>query len=250
MSTADDLYQAVIAKPAHDGPRRIYARYLETTGDELGEYIRLSLETDRGRLANKTRQLELHNRLMQRLSELVAPWCKSDQPDRGLTALVQMDGQTFVDHGAEVFAKAPIQHLDLINTRSVFAQVVQNPILAKVQTLTFTKNDLGDAEAKLLADSPYVKRLVYLTLFNNKIGLAGLEAIAASKNLPLLRLFNFDYNEVESPVGKYVSDGVSGLEYYQPGGTLAAVIEQKYGKKAWLEHPRNTDRFRMCDAGE
>lgn len=250
MSTADELYRAVLAKPAHDGPRRTYARYLETTGDELGEYIRLSLDADRNRPTNKNRWLELHNKLMPRLSAPIASWVRSDQPDRGLVALVQMDGRTFVDHGADVFAKAPIQHLDLVDTKAVFADVVRSPILAKVQTLTFTKNGLGDADAKLLADSPHVKHLVYLSLFDNKIGQPGIEAIAASKNLSALRVFHFDYNEVESPVGRSVNDGVSGLESYQPGSPLAAVLRKTYGEKAWLELPPNLDRLRMCDAGE
>ncbi len=250
MATEDDLYRAVLATPAHDAPRRMYAKYLETTGDELGEYIRLSLDADRNRPTNNDRQLELHNKLQQRLRAPIASWIRSHQPDRGLVALVQMDGQSFIDHGAEVFAKAPIQHLSLVDTKAVFAQIVNNPLLAKVQTLNLDNNELRDAETTLLAASPHVKSLVYLSLAGNKIGQPGLEAIAASTNLPVLRAFYFGYNEVESPVGTDVTDGVSGLEFYQPGGPLAAVITQKYGPKVWLDLPPNLDRFRMCDAGE
>lgn len=250
LTTADSLYRAVLAKPAHDGPRRAYASYLESTGDELGEYIRLSLEEDRNRGTNKARWLELHNRLMPRLSAPISSWVKSDRPDRGLIAYVRMDGKSFVEHGADVFARAPIQHLDLVDTNDVFAEIVRNPLLAKVQTLSIDRDELGDEEATLLAASPNARNLVYLSLFGNRIGQVGLEAIAASKNLPVLRAFDFGYNDVESPVATMVSDGVSGLEHGQPGGPLAAVIRQKYGDKAWLEMPPNADRFRMCDAGE
>jgi uncharacterized protein (TIGR02996 family) len=250
MATEDELYRAVLAKPAHDGPRRAYAKHLESTGDELGEYIRLSLATDRNRPANTDRQLELHNKLQARLTAPIASWIQSHQPDRGLVALVKMDGQTFIDHGADVFAKAPIQHLSLVDTKAVFAQVMKNPILAKVQTLSLENNGLGDAEAKLLADCPHLKHLLFLNLYGNEIGQPGLEAIAASKNLSAMRVFHFEYNAVESPVGTTVTDGVSGLEFFQPGGPLAAVIRQKYGDKVWLDLPPNLDRFRMCDAGE
>jgi uncharacterized protein (TIGR02996 family) len=250
MATADDLYRAVLAKPAHDGPRRAYAKYLESTGDELGEYIRLSLETDRKRPADNARQLELHNKLQSRLTAPIASWIQSHQPDRGLVALVKMDGQTFIDHGADVFAAAPIQHLSLVDTKAVFAQVMKNPILARVQTLSLENNGLGDAEAKLLADCPHLKHLLFLNLYGNEIGQPGLEAIAASRNLPAMRVFHFEYNAVESPVGTTVTDGVSGLEFFQPGGPLAAVIRKKYGDKVWLDLPPNIDRFRMCDAGE
>ncbi len=250
MSTADDLYRAVLARPDHDGPRRIYSRYLETTGDELGEYIRLSLDVDRNRPTNHTRQLELHNRLRERMTAPIAPWIRSHQRDRGLVALVEMDGQSFLDHGADVFARAPIQHLDLVQAKPVFAQLMKHPVLAKVQTLGIIQGDLGDEEAKLLAASPNVRNLVFLSLSGNRIGQFGLEAIAASKNLPLLRAFDFGFNAVEDPVGTYVSDGVSGLQFFQPGGPLASVIVDKYGPKPWLEFPANGDRRRMCDAGE
>lgn len=250
MSTADDLYQAVLAKPAHDGPRRIYARHLEATGDELGEYIRLSLDSDRRRPTDHRRQLELHNSLRQRLTAPIAAWIRSHQPDRGLVALVEMDGRTFIDHGADVFARAPIQHLNLVDTKGVFAQVVANPILAKVQSLSVAQDKLGDEEAMLLAASPHVRSLVYLDLWGNHIGQPGLEAIAASENLGLLQHLSIEYNDVESPVGREVTDGVSGLVFFQRGGPLAAVIQQKYGPKAWLEQPVSPERFRMCDAGE
>jgi uncharacterized protein (TIGR02996 family) len=36
MSVRDDLYQAVLANPDRDGPRRRYADYLEKQGDETG----------------------------------------------------------------------------------------------------------------------------------------------------------------------------------------------------------------------
>jgi hypothetical protein len=71
-----------------------------------------------------------------------------------------------------------------------------------------------------------------------------------SKNLSALQLLDFEYNAVENPIGREVTDGVSALVFFQPGGPLAAVIEQKYGKKAWLDLPLNVDRFRMCDAAE
>jgi len=252
MSLREDLYRAVLASPDHDGPRRRYAAQLEQEGDELGEYIRLSLDGDRDRLSEPavTRALVLHNQLRVRMTAPIAAWIRSHQRDRGLVALVEMDGQTFIDHGTEVFALAPIQHLDLVDTKGVFAQLVQSPILERVQTLALERNALGDQEAELLAASPYARHLVYLSLFGNKIGQPGLEAITASKNLAGLKVLHFDYNLVESPVTKLVSDGVSGLADYVGGGPLKALLIKKYGHKAWMDPPDNVDRSRMCDAGE
>lgn len=246
MSLRDDLYQAIIDQPARDRPRRRYADYLEEHGDQLGEYIRVSLERARRGFRSESLPANLDD-------ELAAPirqWIRTWQVDRGLISLVEMDGKAFVDHGRDVFARAPIQHLNLTNAKSVFAEIVQSPVLARAQTLSIVKENLGDAEAKLLASSAYVRALVYLDLSANKIGQAGLEAITASSNLAALKMLHFDYNLVASPVAQWSSDGVSGLVYRESGGPIQAMLRQKYGEKPWMEPPHNLDRFRMCDAGE
>ena len=252
MSQRDELYEAVLAAPDRDGPRRRYAKHLEAKGDELGEFIRLALDWDRKRLtgAADTRALVLYNQLLDRLTAPLKPWIRSAQIDRGLVALVEMDGKAFVEHGAEVFALAPIQHLNLVGSKPVFAEIVASPVLARVQTLSLSNNELTDHEVTLLAGTRHVRDLVYLSLYGNKIGEAGLDAIAGSPNLAALRVLNFDYNLVPSPVPTWSSDGVSGLVNYDGGGPLQSVLQNKYGRKAWLEPEPNTDRLRMCDAGE
>lgn len=250
MPTEEELFRAVLERPGNDGPRRRYAAYLESIGDELGEYIRLSLDVDRKRPSDHDRWLRFHNSLRERLHAPFAAWTRSVQRDRGLVAAAEMTGRQFLDYGADVLARAPVQHLGLVETKDVFAEVMNHPVLAKIRTLSVHNADLGDAEAAMLAASPYVRQLVCLSLYGNRIGQAGLEAIAASENVPALRIFFFEYNEVESPVGRDVTDGVSGLVFYQPGGPLAAVIREKYGDKPWLVLPQDTDRFRVCDEGE
>jgi uncharacterized protein (TIGR02996 family) len=255
MSRLDELYQEVLEHPDRDGPRRRYAEYLEQQGDELGEYIRLALDKDRHRLRaqDHARALDLKAALDDRLGAPLRPWIVTFQLDRGLVALVKMDARTFIEHGSDVFARAPIQHLDLVETKPVFAELMQSPVLARVQTLTLTKNGLGDKEAELLAACPHFRNLLSLDVWGNKIGMPGLEAITASPNFPVLRNFEFDYNLVDSPVSKWSNDGVSGLSDYEGAGPTQAILESKYGKKVWM-HPsegdQNLDRFRLCDAGE
>ena len=253
---SEELYRAVLAAPDRNGPRRRYAEYLERGGDELGEYIRLAIDWDRRRLtthARVARAAELHTKLRDRQAAPVAPWTRLHQRDRGLVAMVEMDGRTFLEHADDVFAVAPIQHLDLVETKSMFAEIAGSPLLARVQSLRLSENDLGDAEAGLLAASPHVRRLLYLDLGSNRIGEAGLDAIAASSTLVALRQLHFGRNLVESPVDKWSSDGVSGLVFYAGTGPLQAVLERKYGTKAWM-HPSegdvNVDRYALCDAGE
>jgi uncharacterized protein (TIGR02996 family) len=252
MPVQDDLYEAVLEAPDRLGPRRRYAEYLEQHGDELGHYIRLRLQQLQASLDNQSyeRMLELEVKLGPRLRAPLQPWVRSAPLDRGLVAHVKMDAKSFLDHGRDVFAGAPIQHLDLFDAKPVFAAIVQDPTLAQVQTLAIETSDLEDREATLLASSPFVRRLVYLNLAGNKIGQPGLEAITASPNLAALRVLHVEFNPVEDPVSKWSNDGVSGLTYYEGAGPMQALLKKKYGEKAWMEPPQNIDRYRMCDAGE
>ena len=255
MSIRTKLYQDILAHPDRDGPRRRYAAYLESQGEELGEFIRLALHAERLPRPRDGRTLDLHNKFSKQLAAQLAPWIISHQLDRGLVALVKMDGQTFLDHGKEVFARAPIQHLDLVNTKPVFAELMANPLLARVQTLQISNGGLGDAEAALLAESRYVYSLLRLDVGGNQIGEPGIEAIAASPNLSKLRRLEFMFNLVESPVPKYGTDDYGEIDssmvtYNMP---LRCSLLGKYGMKPWLDPPPENqfiDSFRMCDAGE
>ncbi len=248
----DDLYQAVLEAPDRDGPRRRYAEYLEQQGDELGEYILLALDEARRNLSLKRYQRfrELNTKLDDRLGAPIRPWVRTFLLDRGLVGKVKMDGKAFVDHGRDVFARAPIQHLDLVDAKRVFPTIMQSRVLEQVRTLAIEEGDLGDVEAGLLASSPFVRRLVYLNLAANKISQVGLEAITMSPNLAALQVLHVEFNPVEDPVSKWSSDGVSGLTYYEGAGPMQVLLKQKYGEKAWMEPPQNVDRLRMCDAGE
>lgn len=252
MSQRDELYRAILADPDRNEPRRRYADYLDQQGDELGEYIRLALEKARGVLdsSGQARYLELDAKMDVRLGAALQGWVKSWQLDRGLVAKVTMNGAFFLAHGTAVFSRAPIQHVDLVDAKSMLGAIVQNPLLSHVRTLSLAHNALGDHEAQLLAGSPYARRLVYLGLDANRIGRAGIEAIAASPHLAGLRVLHLDDNAVESPVSKWSDDGGSGLVEHVPAARLQAELVVKFGRKAWMDAGPNVDRFRICDAGE
>jgi hypothetical protein len=130
----------------------------------------------------------------------------------------------------------------------VLGAIVQNPLLSHVRTLNLEHNALGDHEARLLAGSPYARRLVYLSLGANRIGRAGIEAIAASPHLSGLRVLDLDDNAVESPVSKWLDDGGSELVEYVGARLFQADLVARFGRKAWMDRGPNADRFRMCDA--
>jgi len=252
MSQRDELYRAILADPDRNEPRRRYAEYLDQQGDELGEYIRLSLAKAHGTLdpSRHARFLALDATMNPRLGGALQGWVRSWELDRGLVAKVTMDGAFFLAHGPAVFTRAPVQHVDLVNAKSMLGAIVQNPLLSHVRTLRLSNNGLDDHDAELLAGSPYARRLVYLDLDTNRIGRAGIEAIAGSPNLAGLRALFLADNAVESPVSTWVDDGRSGLVEHVGAGLLQAELVATFGRKAWMDVGPHLDRFRMCDVAD
>lgn len=246
VARRDALFREVLAQPDRDEPRLQYARYLESEGDVTGEFIRLATEIQHpksGYVAERTNRFIELKHLEAAIAAPLAPWIKSHILSRGLVSLVEMDARTYIDAGHEVFARAPVQHLDLVNAKPVFAELVACPLLARVKTLRIAYGELGDAEAALLAGSPHVRQLQYLALSNNQIGEAGLEAITASPHLAGLRVLRFFKNVADDPVTREGTE-ISGDPFYEPAGPIQARLEAKYGRKVWM-HQDHTSPSRF-----
>ena len=65
---------------------------------------------------------------------------------------------------------------------------------AGLEELDLTKNLVGDAGARALAESPNLNRLRRLNLNENHIGEEGAEALAASSRLPALAELGLSHN--------------------------------------------------------
>jgi hypothetical protein len=163
---------------------------------------------------------------------------------RGFVEQVDMSARDFLAHGAGVFERAPILHLDLVELKALAAQVFESPLLARIHSMRLWRNQLGDDEVKLLAASPHLGNLRWIDLTYNSIGQDGVEAMCASRNLNALRFVDFADNPGPNPAPQIgetdtMTNEICGLTIPE----IARSLEARFGKKAWLSGPFDTAIF-------
>ncbi len=210
--------QAIREAPDDDGPRLVYADWLDDHGQpERAEFIRVQCEQARGveerraaTLAQRARELlqahwedwvgPLRDATRPRGPNFGEAWLASGYSPAGL----EMFRRGFVDSltlGTEEFLSRtdvlagllPLRSLTLRGAERRAEALAACPYLEGVETLAFV--DYYDAPLKAdgvraLASSPYLGRLRVLHLFRNDVGDAGVEALAAAPWLGGLHRLN------------------------------------------------------------
>jgi uncharacterized protein (TIGR02996 family) len=144
-----ELRRAVVAAPADDAPRLVYADWLLERGDARGELIRL--QCDLAALHKKDpRRAELEPRAARlvedfgaRFAGSVAEHADDYQLARGFVSSVTMTAGGFRKHGGRLFREHPIDELRLrpVNEESL-AKLAACPDLALVRRLSLGPGDL------------------------------------------------------------------------------------------------------------
>jgi uncharacterized protein (TIGR02996 family) len=243
------LFQAVLDRPAEDAPRFAYAGYCDAQGDPYGAFIRAQLACtealhhgsveEASRLREYARQLRYGHRTPEwtrGVEELGA------DPEfiRGFVDGVIISARNYLDHAEELYRRAPIRQLVLTQVGEFASTLARDPHLARITWLTIDgKPTIGDAGLEAIAASPYVRGLRVLDVPLQNIGMAGLKALCASKQLPALVYANLGGNRFEDPAEGYGADWATGRivpesTYLRP---LGKQLEQQYGDLPWLHGP-------------
>lgn len=223
-----EFIEAVCADPASDGPRLVYADWLDDRGDPRGQFIRLHCA-----LANAESDSALAIEIEARLAELNRYRARWEAPlkglvggmewSRGFVETVNIETRKFLRRAPELFQLAPIRHvrfldvggslsalvespfLSRLHGLTIFAQhiderltraLVDSPYLSQLRSLCLGRNRVGDRGAERLAWSPTFRNLVDLDLSDNAIGDLGARAIAGSSNLSNLNRLELRRNEI------------------------------------------------------
>jgi uncharacterized protein (TIGR02996 family) len=237
------LTAAVTADPLADEPRLAYASAVEDSDPERAAVIRMQVEYSRRRAGLGARTSEDNGDLSWRSHEMSTTrgleWCRSlrNYVDgygiyRGFPEAVRLDAAAFLRLAPRLFRLAPILQLELYGVAPVAAELFGSPHLQQIRTLSLLRNELGDAEAAVIAASPHLGELRWLDLGLNRIGAAGLEALAASPGLPRLEWLGFSVNAVDDPTPRHADE-------YDYDSAVARELQDRYGRRAWLSaHPR------------
>jgi uncharacterized protein (TIGR02996 family) len=200
---------AVFARYHDDGPRLIYADYLEDAGDPArAELVRVQLalarlpeeHPRRSELANDEADLLLTHlpRWTVHLADLLAG---PPQFRRGVLDSVSVESELFLSRGEELFARVPVRRLRLIDDAGLLPKLIYSPLLDGVRELDLCDNDLSNGGVDLLTRSPFLKHLEVLELGFNGMDDAGVIALARASSFPALTKLALNDNGAITGVG-------------------------------------------------
>lgn len=198
---------AIFARYHDDGPRFIYADFLDDAGDPArAELVRLQVALARmsedrpGRRELVSRQDELLDahraRWCQHLSDLLEP--SECDFRRGVLDSVVIDAGKFLECGEELFERLPLRRLRLRGSSEVMPDLVKSPLLAQIQELDLFDNSLGNGGIDLLVCSQYLKELETLDLGFNGIDDVGARTLAKASTFPKLTSLSLSNDQINS----------------------------------------------------
>ncbi|HEY2908903.1 MAG TPA: TIGR02996 domain-containing protein [Gemmataceae bacterium] len=213
MLPADEhpFLDAILASPSADGPRLVYADYLDETGNPLdarrAELVRVQVALERVP-AEQPRHGELKNREVELVAAFgaawMAPWASlrtEFQFRRGLPDAVAIDAATFLARGEELFdntqtqsGRSFIRRVKLREAARTLPDLVNCPLLQRIEELDLGWCDLGNGGVSLLMRSPHLGTLRSLDLGNNRLDDAGAIAVARAAALPRLQALALNDN--------------------------------------------------------
>ncbi len=180
--------RAALARPAADAPRLIWADFLDES-DRPADRARADLVRTQCALARVPADHPRRDALLAReaalLGEFAADWAAplaglvaGYEFRRGLLDSVTVDARAFVRDGAELFRRAPVRRVRLMDAGACADDLARAPHLARVRELDFAGADLGNAGVAAFAASPHLGRLRALELGFTGAGDGGVHALA------------------------------------------------------------------------
>lgn len=253
MPEQESLLHAVLERPDDDAPRLAYAAWCEGQGDEptraRAEFIRRQIELARPDPESPLGQSKLpsYHRSQELLGLYSAQWAGPIAEltsfysfRRGFIELIRITARGFLDHAAQLFAAAPIRHMDLTGVRDVTEELFASPYLGRLRSLSMDGCGLRDIHLHMLASAPQVTRLRWLSVADNRLSLAAAEALAASPSMKELRFAEFRGNPSDPAEQLGIDSGVVVSVWFPPDGV---ELERRFGPLPWLHREGETSRF-------
>jgi uncharacterized protein (TIGR02996 family) len=202
--------EAIYSRFHDDGPRFIYADFLDDAGDpDRADLVRVQVALARMAEDHPRRQeliasqgelLGLHkNRWCEHLRDLVSP--SECEFRRGVLDSIGMNASEFLSKGAELLERIPVRRIRLREVGRVMAELVGSKELSKILELDLCGNDLGNGGLNLLLRSEAFKHLEMLDLGFTGIDDVGMRSLARAHSLSSLTSLSLNMNEQISSAG-------------------------------------------------
>ena len=188
-------------KPDDDGPRLVFADWLEDQGDpDRAEFIRVQIELSRTD-ATLPRWFELTDReteLLQRHRQMwlnpFGNWVWEARFRRGMVEALQISAETFLHNWPELFDRLPIRHLKLYDVAHHAAALAACPGLAAIHALDLARSFAEGAWLATFIVSPHLHALQTLDLSGNYLVGQDVTTVFESHGLSSLRTLRLSHN--------------------------------------------------------
>ncbi len=204
MPSLAGLLARVLDRPDDDGPRLVYADWLDDLGDHpRADFVRVQLALaklpagDRRRTALADRETRL---VAAHAADWVAPLAGIATAPvfrRGFVHAVNLAARQFLARGDDLFAHAPVRDLHLLDVGGHHDAVFASPHLSRLVGLTVFAQHQGEPLAAAVAECAHLTTLRRLNLGRNEIGCDGLQRLADSPHLGTLEDLDLAVNHID-----------------------------------------------------
>jgi uncharacterized protein (TIGR02996 family) len=183
-----ELLAEVIAAPADDAPRLVYADWLGDRDPARSEFIVVQCELE---FAKGPRRAALQKRADElRVAHGDAwgfEWCNSYSFRRGFVFAVDARAKLLVAHAATFFATTPLEHFAThVETLAELASLLKLSGLARLTTLVLSAS-ISNGVVKLLAGTRLLDNVTTLSLWVHSLEEADAALLAQPSTLPALK---------------------------------------------------------------
>lgn len=250
MPDREAFLRTIVEQPEADGPRLVFADWLEEQGDPRGEFIRLQIE--RLGIPSSERRAGLSRREDELLKLHGEAW-RAELPAikgvtwgvfrRGDVETIEVDtAERFLRYAPRIFAAAPIVNVWFTRLDTAGAELLaQSEHLRRLTLLKNAGAAVGDDGVKAIANSPHAGNLQQLFVNQNNISDDGVRSLAQSRQLrKLWRLF-LNENRIGDAGARALADSkrLSQLrEVYLAGNAFSedakVALRARFGDSAFV----------------
>lgn len=204
MSDESAFLKRIVAEPSADGPRLVYADWLDDRGDPRGEFIRLQCALARLPIDDPARE-GLTRREKQLTARHARDWAaglagKATRCTfrRGFVDAITLTARQFLEHGEPLLAGGPVRVVRLTDVRDAIDELACCTTLARVAEIDLSGNDLGDDAIDRLIAAGAVNGARAILMGANALTDRTVARLAVAA-LPRLSRLDLSYNHVREP---------------------------------------------------
>jgi len=232
----EQLVAEIIANPDDDELRVRFAELAAARGDVRAELVREQLAeppSKEGTALESRQRIDSHPEWS---APLIALGARDLRFTRGFPSEITIDLDALIANAEKLFALAPITVLRIsggIGGRGRELAAVRQ--LAQLYVLDLSKQGVTDSDLQALLDSSFLARLRTLTLHQNPITDAGVEAlVAATPAMPALRNVDLQLTRAKDPSDRHEYwDDHDQYGYWKPT-ERGKELEATYGRIRWF----------------